>query len=324
MSDPRVAEPVKIGVPLFMLRPEQIGAVAQRAEGLGFESVWMAEHLVFPAQIRSRYPYSADGVAPINPATPLLDPLLVLMQVAARTERIRLGTNVYILPLRHPLAVARMAMTLDLLSQGRFTFGIGVGWLAEEFEAAGVDFATRGGRTREYVRAIRALWTEPEPSFAGRYVSFGPLKFEPKPVQKPHPPIVFGGESERRVAARRGARRRLVRRRAHAGDRRRAGRTPAGAARRCRSRRRRVRDHRQSRRRELDGRRRGALRRRRRAPGGIAGVAPGPGGGRRAAAAGGAGRPDLIRRWDLPQPRRIRDPLCVHGALWSNTACPSL
>jgi probable F420-dependent oxidoreductase len=190
-----VTEAVKIGVPLFMLRPEHMAAVAQRAEQLGFESVWVAEHLVFPTTIVSRYPYSAEGVPPINPATPLLDPLLVLMQVAARTERIRLGTNVYILPLRHPLSVARMAMTLDLLSNGRLTFGVGLGWLAEEFDAAGVDFATRGARTREYVRAIRTLWTESEPSFAGRYVSFGRLKFEPKPVQKPHPPIVFGGES---------------------------------------------------------------------------------------------------------------------------------
>jgi probable F420-dependent oxidoreductase len=195
---------IKIGIPLFMLRPPQMAPVAQRAEQLGFESVWVAEHLVFPAQIHSRYPYSAEGIPPINPATPLLDPLLVLMQVAAVTERIRLGTNVYILPLRHPLTVARMAMTLDLLSNGRLTFGIGLGWLAEEFAAVGIDFASRAGRTREYVRALRALWTEAEPSFAGRYVSFGPLKFEPKPVQKPHPPIVFGGESAaalRRAAA---------------------------------------------------------------------------------------------------------------------------
>src|SRR4029453_5361675 len=102
--------PLKIGVPLFMLRPENMSAVAVRAEQLGFESVWVAEHLVFPTQIRSRYPYAAEGVPPINPATPLLDPLLVLMQIAARTERIRLGTNVYILPLRHPLIVARMTM----------------------------------------------------------------------------------------------------------------------------------------------------------------------------------------------------------------------
>src|SRR5262245_55465265 len=196
--------PLKIGVPLFMVRPENMSAVAVRAEQLGFESVWVAEHLVFPTQIRSRYPYAAEGVPPINPATPLLDPLLVLMQVAARTERIRLGTNVYILPLRHPLAVARMAMTLDLLSNGRLTFGVGLGWLAEEFDAAGIDFASRGARRREYVRAIRALWTEDAPSFDGRFVSFQPVKFEPKPVQKPHPPIVFGGESDaalRRAAA---------------------------------------------------------------------------------------------------------------------------
>jgi probable F420-dependent oxidoreductase len=193
-----------IGVPLFMLRPEQLAPVAQRAEGLGFESVWVAEHLVFPTEIRSRYPYAAEGVAPINPATPLLDPLLALMQVAARTERIRLGTNVYILPLRHPISVARMVTTLDVLSRGRVSFGVGLGWLEEEFTAVGVDFATRAGRTREAIRALRALWTEETPSFAGRYVAFPPVRFEPKPVQRPHPPILVGGESEaalRRAAA---------------------------------------------------------------------------------------------------------------------------
>lgn len=195
---------VKIGVSLFGLRPEYVTPVAERVEALGFESVWVAEHLVFPTEIRSRYPYSAEGVPPINPATPLLDPLLVLMHIAARTERVRLGTNVYILPLRHPLAVARMTTTLDVLSNGRLTFGVGLGWLAEEFAAVGIDFASRGARTREYVRAIRALWTESEPSFEGRYAAFARLKFEPKPVQRPHPPIIFGGESAaalRRAAA---------------------------------------------------------------------------------------------------------------------------
>jgi probable F420-dependent oxidoreductase len=184
-----------VGVPLFMLRPEQMADVAVRAESLGFESVWVAEHLVFPATIASRYPYAAEGVPPINPATPLLDPLLVLMQVAARTQRIRLGTNVYILPLRHPIAVARMVGTLDVLSGGRVSFGVGLGWLAEEFDAVGIDFASRAGRGREAIRALRALWTEEEPSFSGRTVSFGPLRFEPKPIQRPHPPILVGGES---------------------------------------------------------------------------------------------------------------------------------
>ena len=187
---------MKVGVPLFALRPELMASVAQRAEALGFESVWVPEHLVFPTQIASRYPYAKDGMPPINPATPLLDPLILLAQIAARTERIRLGTNIYILPLRHPLQTARMAMTLDLLSQGRLELGVGVGWLAEEFAAADVDFASRGGRTRECVRVLKALWTESEPEFHGRYFSFGPVKFEPKPVQKPHPPLVFGGETD--------------------------------------------------------------------------------------------------------------------------------
>jgi len=178
--------------------------VAVRAEALGFESVWVAEHLVFPAEIRSRYPYEKEGVPPINPATPLLDPLMVLMQVAARTQRIRLGTNVYILPLRHPIAVARMATTLDVLSGGRLTFGVGLGWMEEEFTAVGIDFGTRAARGREALRALRALWTEEVVSFSGRYVSFAPVRFEPKPVQRPHPPILVGGESEaalRRAAA---------------------------------------------------------------------------------------------------------------------------
>jgi probable F420-dependent oxidoreductase len=195
---------MKIGISLFRLRPEQLAPVARRADGLGFESVWVAEHLVFPTRFTSRYPYAADGVPPIRPDSPLLDPLVVLTHVAAATRTIRLGTNVYLLPLRHPIATARMATTLDVLSGGRLTLGVGVGWLAEEFEAAGVDFATRAGRTRECVRALRALWTEDEPAFQGRHVAFGPVRFEPKPVQRPHPPIVFGGESEaalRRAAA---------------------------------------------------------------------------------------------------------------------------
>jgi len=195
---------MRVGVPLFLLRPERMTEVAVRAEELGFESVWVPEHLVLPPTIRSRYPYAADGVPPIRTDAPHLDPLIVLTHVAARTARIRLGTNIYLLPLRHPLATARVAVSLDVLSGGRLTLGVGAGWLEEEFVAAGVDFRTRGARTRECVRALRVLWTAPEPEFHGRFFSFGPVKFEPKPLQKPHPPIVFGGETEaalRRAAA---------------------------------------------------------------------------------------------------------------------------
>jgi len=196
--------PVKVGVALFRLRPERAAAVARHAEGLGFESVWVPEHLVLPTRITSRYPYAPDGIPPFSPDTPHLDPLVLLTHVAAATVRIRLGTSVYLLPLRHPLVTARLALSLDVLSGGRLTLGVGVGWLAEEFQAAGIDFQTRAARTRECVRALRTLWTETEPEFHGRFFSFGPVRFEPKPVQKPHPPIVFGGETAaalRRAAA---------------------------------------------------------------------------------------------------------------------------
>lgn len=195
---------MKVGIPLFMLRPDQLVEVAQLAEELGFESVWAPEHLVFPAEIHSRYPYAEDGIAPIRPSTPLLDPLLVLARISGATSRIRLGTNIYILPLRHPIVTARLVTTLDVLSGGRLSLGIGVGWLAEEFEAVGADFGRRGAVTRECVRAMKALWAMDEPVFRGRTFSFGPLKFEPKPVQEPHPPILVGGETEaalRRAAA---------------------------------------------------------------------------------------------------------------------------
>jgi probable F420-dependent oxidoreductase len=195
---------MKVGIPLFRLSHHRMAEVARRAEALGFESVWVPEHLVFPTRITSRYPYSPDGVPPVRVDSPHLDPLVLLTHIAAATRTIRLGTNIYLLPLRHPLLTARLAMSVDVLSGGRLTLGIGVGWLAEEFQAVDVDFRTRAARTRECVRALKALWTEAEPKFHGRFFSFGPVKFEPKPVQRPHPPLVFGGESEaalRRAAA---------------------------------------------------------------------------------------------------------------------------
>lgn len=186
---------MKIGVPLFLLAYRDMARVAARAESLGFESVWIPEHLVFPTEIRSRYPYSPSGVPPIRVDVPHLDPLVTLTHLAAATRTIRLGTNVFIMPLRHPLVTARLAVSVDHFSGGRLTLGIGAGWMREEFDAAGIDFDTRGARMRECVRAVRTLWTEPTPSFHGRFFSFGPVKFEPKPLQTPHVPIVFGGES---------------------------------------------------------------------------------------------------------------------------------
>jgi len=176
-------------------RPELLVQVAQKAEALGFESVWIPEHLAVPLHITSRYPYSADGKFPGGPSAALHDPFVALGFVAACTKTIKLGTGVFVLPLRNPLAVAKAAASVDVLSQGRLLFGVGIGWLEDEFNAVGMPFKDRAARTREWIAMMKALWTEETPQFSGKFHSFAALGFNPKPVQKPHPPIIFGGDS---------------------------------------------------------------------------------------------------------------------------------
>jgi probable F420-dependent oxidoreductase len=125
----------------------------------------------------------------------VLDPFSALTFVAAHTQRIRLGTGVCLVPQRQPVYTAKLVADLDYLSSGRVDFGVGIGWLAEEFAALGMDFATRAPRCAEYIGAMRTLWCDSAPSFAGDTVAFPVCHFNPKPVQKPHPPIFFGGES---------------------------------------------------------------------------------------------------------------------------------
>lgn len=177
------------------VRPETLAQVAQKAEALGFESVWIPEHLAVPVAMRTPYPYSADGKFPGGPQVALHDPFVALAFVAACTSRVKLGTGVFVLPLRNAVAVAKAVASLDVLSNGRFLFGVGVGWLADEFEAVGMPFRDRAARAREAIRMLKRLWTEEAPSFEGRFHRFAPLGFNPKPLQKPHPPIILGGES---------------------------------------------------------------------------------------------------------------------------------
>lgn len=176
-------------------RPELLTQVAKKAEELNFESVWIPEHLAIPVSINSPYPYSEDGKFPGGPNAALHDSFVALSFVAACTEKIKLGTGVFVLPLRNPLAVAKAAASVDVLSQGRLLFGIGIGWLEEEFQATGMNFQDRAPRGREWVKILKALWTQETPEYAGRFHSFEPIGFNPKPVQKPHPPIIFGGET---------------------------------------------------------------------------------------------------------------------------------
>ena len=185
---------VKLGVALGRLNPAFFGEVTVEAERLGFESVWLPEHLVFPVEM-ARSPFPGQEHPPVPPSTPVFDAFSYLAFLAARTTTIRLGTHVYNLGLRHPFVAARGAQTVDIVSGGRFDFGIGAGWLESEWRAAGLEFSSRGARLDEALRVCRRLWTEEVVEHHGRFFDFGPVMFEPKPVQRPHPPVHVGGES---------------------------------------------------------------------------------------------------------------------------------
>ena len=194
---------MKFGVSFLRLRQAAFVEVTQAAEELGYESVWLSDHLVLPATMASS-PYAEAEHPPIPPELPVFDAPAVLGHLAAHTRTIRLGTWVYVLPLRHPFAAARSFATLDVLSGGRADVGVGVGWLAGEFAAAGIDFGSRGRRTDEALELCRRLWSEATVEHQGEFFSFGPVAFEPKPVQRPWPRIHVGGESA--AALRRAAR----------------------------------------------------------------------------------------------------------------------
>ncbi len=186
---------------LVRARPDRMPGLAAHAEALGYESVFVPDHVAFPLGFASRYPGTPDGSFPYPPDLPLYDPWIVLTSIAAATSTIRLGTAVYLLALRHPIVTARQVATLDALSGGRVIVGVGVGWLAEEFEALGLDPRTRFSRTDEAATAVRRLWTEPDVTFEGRHFSFRRVPLEPKPARAP---LLFGGDSD-------GAMRRAVR-----------------------------------------------------------------------------------------------------------------
>ena len=184
--------------------PREAVALAQAAEDAGFDSLWTVEHVVVPRDYRSAYPYSPDGRMPgREPAFSIPDPLVWLAYVAAATQRIRLATGILILPEHNPVLCAKQVASLDHLSGGRVILGVGVGWLREEFDALGVPFAARGRRTEEYIAAMRALWEQEVPSYAGEFVRFDAAYMRPKPRHGTIP-IVIGGHSE--AAARRAGR----------------------------------------------------------------------------------------------------------------------
>jgi probable F420-dependent oxidoreductase len=183
--------------------PELVRAVGRESEDRGFESIWVPEHVVLFDEYASSYPYSADGRFPAGGDAGMLEPLGALTFLAGVTDRIRLGTGICLVPQRNPVYTAKAVTDLDSLSGGRVDFGVGVGWLREEFEAVAMPFEKRGARTDEHLAVMKTLWCDEVSEFHGEHYDLNPCRMYPKPVQSPHPPIHIGGESDaalRRVA----------------------------------------------------------------------------------------------------------------------------
>jgi probable F420-dependent oxidoreductase len=183
---------MKFGIDLSRCRPDLWVELAQHADELGYESLWLPEHVIFPQEIVGSPGDHAH--VKVDPSLPLFDPFVVLAALGSKTESIRLGTNVFNIGLRHPFVTARAVATADVMTGGRIDFGIGVGWLRQEWNAMGLDFSTRGARVDEAVEICRLLWEQEVIDYHGKFFDFEPVVFNPKPTQ-PTVPIHVGGDS---------------------------------------------------------------------------------------------------------------------------------
>jgi probable F420-dependent oxidoreductase len=164
--------------------PDSLAGWTQVAETLGYHFVMISDHVAMTPDVVARYP------------APFYDPFVILGWLARLTRRVELGTTVVILPYRHPLHTARLAANIDRLSEGRFIFGVGVGWARQEFEALGLPFERRGAMSSDYLSAIKTAWTSDPASYSGPFVSFRDVHTGPRPLRSPHPPIWVGGASD--------------------------------------------------------------------------------------------------------------------------------
>lgn len=190
--------PVNIGV----TSAEDAVGLAQLAENSGFESVWTFEHVMVPLEYQSKYPYNESGRMGADPEANFIDPLITLAAIATCTKTLRLGTGVNILSQVNPLYMAKQAASLDLISNGRFMLGVGIGWLKEEFEALGVPFEKRGARFDDYVTAMRKIWSGDTVEHQSEFVSWSGFKSYPIPKQNPMPVVIGGikGKIHERIA----------------------------------------------------------------------------------------------------------------------------
>ena len=205
-----MAQALKVGLDVGiygrLATRDHILELAQLAEASGLESIWVADHVIFPSTLASKYPYSPTGAFPIDMAKePLLEPIATMGVLVGATQRVKIGTAVLVMPYRHPVLLARMLVTLDVLSGGRMILGAGVGWLAEEFAALDArPFAARGRVTDECIEIVKRLCQGGDVTFQGEHYQLDPVVSRPGSVQRPHPPILIGGTSN--AALRRAAR----------------------------------------------------------------------------------------------------------------------
>jgi probable F420-dependent oxidoreductase len=196
-----MAQALKVGLDVGiygrLATRDHILELAALAESAGLESIWVADHVIFPSTLTSQYPYSATGAFPVDMTRePLLEPIATLGVLVGATRRVKIGTAVLVMPYRHPVLLGRMLITLDVLSGGRTILGAGVGWLAEEFAALGArPFAARGRVTDECIEIVKRLCQGGEVTFQGEHYQLGPVVSSPGSVQRPHPPILIGGTS---------------------------------------------------------------------------------------------------------------------------------
>ena len=184
---------MKVAITLGVLNPRSWVAATEAADRLGYESVWLPEHLVIPVGMGGS-PFAGEDHPPVPPDVQIHDAFTYLGFLAGRTSTIRFGTHVYNIGLRHPFTTARAVTTLDVVSGGRFEFGIGSSWMRAEWDTVGLDFDSRGRRVDEAIGICRRLWTERVVEHHGEFFDFEEVMFEPKPVQHPHPPLVIGGD----------------------------------------------------------------------------------------------------------------------------------
>jgi probable F420-dependent oxidoreductase len=187
---------MKFGTFIAQLPGLDLAPMLRTIEELGFESVWLGDHMALRDDHKAHYPYSPNGRYQLPANYPFSDPFVLLSYAAAITTRLRLATGVYLLPLRNPFTTAKAVATLDALSNGRFIFGVGMGWMSDEFELMGSDFQDRGARMAEYLALMTECWSKPVAAFEGRSVKTEGFSFYPQPLQQPHPPFVLGGNTD--------------------------------------------------------------------------------------------------------------------------------